>query len=456
MEQRWLMCWLLFLARSVCQGNRVLLGALLPFIVAEVAMPNDEKGRVLAAFSGGYMLTQVAGGAASDRVGGKALILVAIVAMAGGTLAAPRLMDAAGPAGFAACYFFMGVCEGPSFPTTGSMLARWIPEHERSKAMSIADTGSSLGSMVTFSLAPVVATHAGWRAAFRLWGYGSAVICVLWALLASSGPEACARLSQKERDYLARYGLGVEHPEGLGAKGKRVKRDGFPRALFTYASAWATICAHAAFNFGRYFVYNSLVGFYVDELGLSAVAAGQQFLLGQIADTVGKFAFAPFVDAEILRRPKAKTSVRRLVSGVSFLVFALCMLGLTAARTPAAATLLLVLCKIASSAHVCGFKTTYIDQTARHAGAFSGASNTLATLSAALSPLVGGRVLDGTRKGWVHMFVLIAVVNVVAAFVWVGCASADSLDDKLALAADRRAPPDAPPASPANPKRIAV
>ena len=97
------MCWLLFLARSVCQGNRVLLGALLPFIVAEVAMPNDEKGRVLAAFSGGYMLTQVAGGAASDRVGGKALILVAIVAMAGGTLAAPRLMDAAGPAGFAAC-----------------------------------------------------------------------------------------------------------------------------------------------------------------------------------------------------------------------------------------------------------------------------------------------------------------------------------------------------------------
>ena len=41
------MCWLLFLARSVCQGNRVLLGALLPFIVAEVAMPNDEKGRVL-------------------------------------------------------------------------------------------------------------------------------------------------------------------------------------------------------------------------------------------------------------------------------------------------------------------------------------------------------------------------------------------------------------------------
>jgi hypothetical protein len=56
------------------------------------------------------------------------------------------------------------------------------------------------------------------------------------------------------------------------------------------------------------------------------------------------------------------------------------------------------------------------------------------------------------------MFVLIAVVNVVAAFVWVGCASADSLDDKLALAADRRAPPDAPPATPppAQSKRIAV
>ena len=54
----------------------MLLGALLPFIDAEIAMDGGERGRLLAAFSSGYMLTQVAGGAASDRLGGKLLILV--------------------------------------------------------------------------------------------------------------------------------------------------------------------------------------------------------------------------------------------------------------------------------------------------------------------------------------------------------------------------------------------
>ena len=362
---------------------------------------------------------------------------MALGAMALGTLLAPRVMDAGGCRAFAWCYFFMGFCEGPTFPTTGSMLARWIPDHERSKALSIADTGSSLGSMIAFSLGPVVAAAAGWRATYRIWGYGSLGVTLLWALFASSGPEASGRVSARERAFLRDHGLGAGSggrdldDAAVEVKGKRRARGGFPYALFGYASAWATVAAHAAFNFGRYFVYNSLVGFYVDVIGLSPVVAGQQFLAAQIADSLGKFAFAPFVDAEIRKRPKRKTRVKKAVSALSFLVFGACMLGLGAARTPLAATSLLVLSKIASSAHTCGFKTTYIDQTALHAGAFSGVSNTIATAAAALSPLVGARLLDGTRHGWTKMFLLIAAVNAAAAALWVSFASADSLDDKL-------------------------
>ena len=88
--------------------------------------------------------------------------------------------------------------------------------------------------------------------------------------------------------------------ERFGSRPARARR---------YPAAWATIVAHSAFNFGRYFVYNSLVAFYVEQLGASAVTAGQHILVGQIADALGKFGFAPFVDAAIRERPGARVEM---------------------------------------------------------------------------------------------------------------------------------------------------
>lgn len=82
-----------------------------------------------------------------------------------------------------------------------------------------------------------------------------------------------------------------------------------------------------------------------------------------------------------------------------------------------------------------------MDLTAAHTGAFSGVSNTLATVSSFVSPLLGGRLLDGSRTGWANMFFCIACLNLASAGFWVWYASGDSLDDAL-LAADRPGSPD--------------
>ena len=84
--------------------------------------------------------------------------------------------------------------------------------------------------------------------------------------MASSGPDVCHRISADEKAHLESHGLGLG--DGEDSKGKKVTT-AFPWKLFTFRSSWATIYAHSAFNFGRYFVYNSLLAFYVDELGLA-------------------------------------------------------------------------------------------------------------------------------------------------------------------------------------------
>ena len=50
-KERWLMCWLMFMGRGVTQAVRVVLGALMPFIAADLDLDHQEKGTVLAAFA---------------------------------------------------------------------------------------------------------------------------------------------------------------------------------------------------------------------------------------------------------------------------------------------------------------------------------------------------------------------------------------------------------------------
>jgi MFS family permease len=435
-KERWLMCWLCFMGRGVTQAVRVVLGALMPYIATDLELDHKQKGTVLAAFAAGYMCTQVLGGYASDRYGGRGPILFAMGSLGFVFAVAPWCADTYGPNGLAGCLFVMGLCEGPSYPSMGTMLGRWIPAHERSKAVSISDTGSSLGSMLTFAIAPPLAALYGWRATMRMWAYSCLLSTAIWYKYATNGPDESLRISVRELEYLRQHGLGKAPHHGKGGRNAP-----FPYALFKFSQTWAVIVAHAAFNFGRYFVYNSLLQFYVDELGTTAVAAGQHILVGQIFDCIGKFGFAPFADRDIRTNPSSRTRVRKVISGVAFVAFALSMAGFAACTTVSVATAWLVVAKIASSAHVCGFKSNYLDLTTAHNGVLTGVGNMIATFASTVSPLLGGSVLDGSRRGWTTMFMIIGALDVGAALFWVVFASGDSIDDKVALKDDEEEEP---------------
>ena len=427
-KERWLMCWLMFMGRGVTQAVRVVLGALMPFIAADLNLDHQEKGTVLAAFAAGYMCTQVLGGWAADRYGGRGPILLALGSLGMGAYCIPWSADLFGANGLSACLFVMGLCEGPSYPSMGTLLGRWIPAHERSKAVSISDTGSSLGSMLTFAVAPPLATLYGWRTTMRLWAYACLLSTAVWYVYATNGPDECIRISVRELEYLRQHNIGkAPHHD------KKGRHAPFPYALFRFSQAWAVIIAHAAFNFGRYFVYNSLLQFYVEELGTSAVAAGQHILVGQIFDCIGKFGFAPFADRAIRNNPSSRTKVRKVISGVAFVAFAASMAGLAVSYSVAAATCWLIVAKIASSAHVCGFKSNYLDLTQTHNGVLTGVGNMIATFASTVSPLLGGSLLDGSRRGWESMFLTIGLLDLGAAAFWCGFASGDGIDDKIVV-----------------------
>jgi len=64
-----------------------------PHAAAELSWSELQSGDFKASFAAGYLWLQVAGGWCSDRVGGKALITVALFVSAGVYLALPHVSD---------------------------------------------------------------------------------------------------------------------------------------------------------------------------------------------------------------------------------------------------------------------------------------------------------------------------------------------------------------------------
>ncbi len=263
---RWEMTALCFGVRAVGQANRILLGAVMPAMAAELGFSTVDKGKLLGAFATGYALTQVLGGAAADRVGSKIILLVALLAVSLGSIAATFLGTSDSINALWTCYFLMGFLEGPSFPAVGSMLGQWIPQNEKGRAASAADTGGSIGGLLALGLGPVVAGSFGWRVALRACGGVSLAFCGMWWAFSADRPTSSARIKADEMQYLRACGVvaAASKTKSLGA-GTR----SFPYRLFGNAPVLAVCYAHVIFNFARYIVYGWISTYYIEVLGVS-------------------------------------------------------------------------------------------------------------------------------------------------------------------------------------------
>ena len=103
----------------------------------------------------------------------------------------------------------------------------------------------------------------------RLWAYACLLSTAVWYVYATNGPDECIRISVRELEYLRQHGIGkAPHHD------KKGRHAPFPYALFRFSQAWAVIIAHAAFNFGRYFVSTFWSGKYL----IASASSGSRLL----------------------------------------------------------------------------------------------------------------------------------------------------------------------------------
>jgi ACS family hexuronate transporter-like MFS transporter len=82
--------------------------------------------------------------------------------------------------GFAFFRFLLGIGEGFNWPGASKTVAEWFPSDERSIAVAIFDSGSSVGGAVAALAVPLIALRFGWRAAFVISGLLGFVWLFVW------------------------------------------------------------------------------------------------------------------------------------------------------------------------------------------------------------------------------------------------------------------------------------
>ena len=174
---RWWIVWTLFFSTVTNYFSRQTFSVLSPLIARTFHFSHADLGTIFSTFQVSYALTWLLGGVLVDVIGVRlglalAATLWSVVSILTGF--------ASTVFGFAAFRFMLGIGEGFNWPAASKTVSEWFPAQERSLAVAIFDSGSSVGAVLAALAIPLIALELGWRWAFALSGILGFVWLAVW------------------------------------------------------------------------------------------------------------------------------------------------------------------------------------------------------------------------------------------------------------------------------------
>lgn len=215
---RWYICALLFIATTVNYLDRQVLSLLKPTLEEEFGWSNTDYADIAAAFQFTYAIGLLFAGRIIDKLGTKkgyawaiiiwsvgAIIHAEAIAIGNGLGAALSWIGiTAIPVsvlGFIFARAFLAVGEAGNFPAAIKATAEYFPKKERSLAVGIFNSGTTIGAILAPLTVPWIEKHWGWQAAFIMIGLIGFLWLILW-FAHYDKPEKQKRLSAAELSYI--------------------------------------------------------------------------------------------------------------------------------------------------------------------------------------------------------------------------------------------------------------
>lgn len=164
---RWVIlfvCWLTFLASFV---DRLTWANVAVSVGGSLGLPVAALGVFVTAFYVGYVVCNMAGGFASDRIGGRLTLTLSMLALGFCTFLFGFTTSVTMGLVIQA---LMGLCAGADYAACIKLIVAWFDRGSRGKAMGLFLIASSLGVVTTNALVPTLAAAFGWRGVYHTLG----------------------------------------------------------------------------------------------------------------------------------------------------------------------------------------------------------------------------------------------------------------------------------------------
>jgi ACS family sodium-dependent inorganic phosphate cotransporter len=442
MPQRYVMVLLTFVCTSVCYIERV------GFSIAYTAAANDAgvgetvKGQLLSTFFYGYALSQVPGGWAAQRFGGRRVLLFSFVLWSLTSALTPTEADSV--TGLVIARLLVGVAQGFIFPSIHTVLAQWVPPHERSRSVSLTTSGMYLGAAAGMLFLPGLVALQGPRAVFLAEAFMGVSWALLWLRYSTNPPRVSPigviATTAFERTKLLHPVLDVDENGDMTdkqqKKKKRVVADGIPwRQIMSSLPVWAIIANNFTFHYALYVLMNWLPTYFEKGLNQSLHSMGFSkmlpYLVMFIFSNVGGVVADHFVTSRLL----SVTNTRKLLNTVGFAVASMSLLIMPHLRTTTSAVICSSVALGACALSRAGFAVNHMDIAPRYAGIVMGFSNTAGTLAGVVGVAASGRILEASPLGpsdlrsWYMVFATPAMLSVASAILFLVFATGERVFD---------------------------
>lgn len=403
----WSLIALLSTAFVLCNLDKVNMSVAVIPLAEQFGWSATDKGLVSSSFFWGYALTQIPAGFVASRLGGGAVLVLAVLTWSLGTAIAP-LVAGLGIVPLSISRLIVGLGEGFAPSAVTDLLATYVPKRLRARAVTTVFGGMEVGNALGLLLCGPLIESSGWASVFYGFAALGFVWCAIWPFfspqkqLANVDPQIVAEIQEKK-------------------KSKRTSK--IPYREFMKSSAvWAVVTAHFCHNWGYYTLLAWLPSYFESVLKLNLTGAARVSLVPYLA-----MAFMiPIVGgvADGLQKRYSTTNTRKIAQGVAFLGPAACMLlcGFLSPLAISYKTLLIVTLSLAfalSTFSRGGLYCNHQDLSPKYAAALLGISNTAGALPGIFGVWLTGKLFDITGGNWgISLFVPIAIAQAIGFIVF--------------------------------------
>ncbi|KAF0522628.1 MFS general substrate transporter [Gigaspora margarita] len=316
-------------AVMISYADRSNMSIAIVYMAKEFNWNHITQGIVLSSFYIGCLTTQVIGGVLADKFGGKRILGIGAATWTLFTLLTP-ISARVNIYCLILCRICLGIGEGVTFSSISSLITKWFPPKERSRATSSVVVSIFIGMTIALPISNMLgSSQFGWESIFWVFAIVGFIWSVVWQFYGKSDPRDYSGISKEELDWILESKSSTYSEDNFEhyQSGSREYIHKIPwKLIFSRREVWAILLGELFNSWGFFILLNWLPIFYYEYFHVNINLIGYYTALSYFLYIIMGFTSGYICDYAIHQLKLRVLTVRRSVNLIGSLGMSISLL----------------------------------------------------------------------------------------------------------------------------------